>query len=360
VSNHGSQKAIIRQEISIKHRIRRAILTRAITFGAKRLIVVLTPGYDWRKGGIISIATIYRQIGLIRDLHRASVALCSVPGEPLLAKYTWFKNRNYILDLESVLDSCRRLDYFQLHIPAYAVNQVSSWLNSPSGARLRDIPEVHFNILLQNIDVIEGRPLSGLMPFGRVTCTTAHEAYTSAAFREALGVTLHRLGVYNGPEDYSPTPYQEKEPLLVVSHDEHPLKARVLEHIARTNPNLKIEVVHNISYEEYRELIGRAKWSLTFGEGLDSYFAEVAWSGGVPFAVFNNRYFTPAFAKLQTLYPSWEILLAKMPFDLQRLDEPIRYDRCWREIYDLLNTLYGKERFRANLRAFYRGEYTFP
>lgn len=360
MSNQGSQKAITRQEISIKDRIRRAALTQAITLGVKRLIVVLTPGYDWRKGGIISIAAIYQQIASVRDLHRARVALCAVPGEPLLTKYTWFENSNYILDLESVLDGCRRLEYFQLHIPAYAVNQVSSWLDSASGARLRSVPEVHFNVLLQNIDVIQGQSMSGLFPFGKVTCTTAHEAYTNAVNREALGVPLHRLGVYEGPENYSPAAYQDKEPILVVSPDEHPLKTQVLEQIARINPGLKIEVVHNISYEDYRKLIDRAKWSLTFGEGLDGYFAELAWTGGVPFTVFNARFFTPAFARLQTLYPSWEILLEKMPFDLQRLDEPTGYCRCWRETYDLLKGLYGTERFRENLRAFYRGEYTFP
>jgi hypothetical protein len=348
------------QEISVKDRIRRQILTRFVTLGAKRLIVVLTPGYDWRKGGIISIAAIYREILAIRHLHRARVALCAVPGEPLLTKYTWFKNSNYILDLESVLGSCGQLEYLQVHIPEYAVNQVATWLSSPSAARLRSISEVHFNILLQNIDVIRGQPMSGIMPFGKVTCTAAHQAYTNTVTREALGVTLHGLGVYAGPENHNRTAYQDKEALLVVSHDEHPLKAQVLQQIADANPGLRIQVIHDVSYEQYKKLIGRAKWSLTFGEGLDSYFAELAWSGGVPFAVFNDRFFTPAFATLQTVYPSWEILLEKMPFDLQRLDEPISYGRCWRETYDLLNSLYGTERFRENLRAFYRGEYTFP
>jgi hypothetical protein len=247
-----------------------------------------------------------------------------------------------------------------MHIPEYAVNQVSSWLNSAAAAPLRRIPKVHFNILLQNIDVIQGQPMSGLMPFGKVTCTAAHEAYTNAVTREALGVTLHRLGVYDGPENHHRTAYQDKQPLLVVSHDEHPLKTQVLQQITRANPNLKVQLIQNMSYEDYKRLISCARWSLTFGEGLDSYFAQLAWSGGVPFAVFNDRFFTPAFAKLQTVYPSWQILLEKMPFDLQRLDEPISYDRCWRETYDLLNSLYGTERFRGNLRAFYRGDYTFP
>jgi hypothetical protein len=76
--------------------------------------------------------------------------------------------------------------------------------------------------------------------------------------------------------------------------------------------------------------------------------------------VFNDRYFTPAFAELETIYPSWAALTERMPLDLQRLDEPLAYRRCWQQAYDLLADLYSVDRFRQNLRLFYRGEYTFP
>ena len=104
----------------------------------------------------------------------------------------------------------------------------------------------------------------------------------------------------------------------------------------------------------------RAKWSLTFGEGLDSYFSDPVFSGGVSFAVFNERFFTPEFANLQTVYPSWDVLMEKITTDMRRLDEPVIYKKCWKQAWDILNELYSTERFRENLRAFYRGEYTFP
>ena len=46
--------------------------------------------------------------------------------------------------------------------------------------------------------------------------------------------------------------------------------------------------------------------------------------------------------------------------DIKRLDEPVAFTRCWQQTYDLLSQLYSTERFRENLRQFYRGEYTFP
>jgi hypothetical protein len=234
------------------------------------------------------------------------------------------------------------------------------WLTSASQTLLQGVQEIQLNILLFNIDNIQGQNVSGLKRFGEVTATTAHEAYTNQATRDALGISVHRLSVCNGPECHSVSDYRDKEPLLVVSHDEHPLKEDVLGHISRAFPDLRIQVIQNLHYDDYKKLIGRAKWSLTFGEGLDCYFAEPVWSGGVAFAVFNERYFTPAFAKLETVYPSWEVLIDKMAADLQRLDEPVAYNRCWRQAYDLLGDLYSVDRFRKNLRMFYRGEYTFP
>jgi hypothetical protein len=339
----------------------RPALTRAITFGTQRLIVFLTPGSDARSGGVLSIAAIYEESQRLTDLHRAKVALCSVPGDdPLFVKHTWFENNHYLLDLTAVLHNCADLGYLQLHIPEFAVNRMARWLEGVSSSLLKNIREIHLNIMLQNIDLIEGQPVADLKRFGKVTATTAHEAYSTAATRQAIGVSVHRLSVPIGPELYARTAYSVKQPILVVSHDPHPLKDQVLQHIARAHPQLEICVVQNLSHTEYKALVSRAKWALTFGEGLDGYFAETIFSGGNAFAVFNDRFFTLPFAKLQTVYPSWEILLERMPADLRRLDEPVAYDRCWREAYDLLTSLYSIEQFRENLRAFYRGDYTFP
>jgi hypothetical protein len=346
--------------LPLKERVARKVST-ALALRAKRLIVFLTPGSETPSGGVLSIAALYRESAALRHLHGARVALCTIPGDPPLPRYTWFENSNYILDVNALLSRCGRLDYLLLHIPEYAVanRQVTDWL-AASGALLSKAREVHLNVLVQNIDLIRGEEIEGLAQFGRVTCTTAHEAYSNRATREKLGVALHRLSVYCGPELYERSGYHEKEPLLIVSHDEHPLKGRVLEHLARARPGLRIQVVQNLTYEEYRRLIRRAKWSLTFGEGLDFYFIEPVFSGGVAFGVFNERFFTPAFAQLETVYPSWEVLTERMAGDLERLDEPAAYERCWRPAYDALSELYDLGRFRENLRTFYRGEYTFP
>ena len=338
----------------------RKVLTRAAGFRTKRLVVFLTPGFDLRAGGVMAIASFYRESIALRRIHKAKVVLCTLPGDSPFLKYSWFENHNYILDLETVLKGCPQLDYLLIHIPAYTVDRMLDWLATVSSTLLSNVREVHLNILLMNIDNIQGKNVAGLKRFGRVTCITAHEAYTNSATRKAMGVPLHRLSVGVGPECYPLSGYQEKEPLLIVSPDGHPLKEKVLHKIAQAYPDLTIKIIENLSYADYTSLIRCAKWSLTFGEGLDGYFAEPIFSGGNSFAVFNDRYFTPAFSNLENVYPSWEILMEKITEDIRRLDEPLAYKRCWQQAYDLLCSLYSTERFRENLRMFYRGEYTFP
>jgi hypothetical protein len=338
----------------------RPALTREIAAGTERLIIFLTPAAEeLRTGGILSIDAIYRESTTLTALHGAKVALCAVPGDdPLLVRYSWFENASYLLDLTAVLRSCADLRWLQLHIPEGGVNRVARWLEGARFTLLRNLKEIHLNILLQNIDLIQGQDVATLKRFGKVTATTAHEAYSNAATREMLGVPLRRLGVWLGR--YNRRAYRDKEPILVVSHDEHPLKEHVLGQIARALPQVDIRVIQNLSYEEYKELVSRAKWSLTFGEGLDSYFVEMVLSGGNAFAVFNGRFFTAEFAALETVYPSWDILRERIVGDLQRLDESTAYERCWERAHDLVNKHCILDQFRENIRAFYRGEYDFP
>lgn len=344
---------------NVRRQVTRTVITEAIRFRAQRLIVFLTPGFDSPNGGIMSISWTYRESISIRKLHGAKVALCVLPGDPPLLKYTWFKNRNYLLDFEALLRRCGQLDYLMIHIPEYAVNRMNEWLSS-NWSKLKNVKELHLNVLIQHIDILKGQNVKSLERFGKVTCTTAHEAYTNAETRAAIGVSLHRLSTCNGPERYKISSYEEKQPLLMVSHDPHPLKEKVLQMIAKALPELKIQVIQNLTLEEYLQVAQDTKWSLTFGEGLDSYFTDPVLSGGVSFAVYNDRFFTPEFPKLETVYPSWDVLIDNITTDLRRLDEPVAYERCWRQAFEILSNLYSTERFRENLRLFYRGAYTFP
>lgn len=337
-----------------------AAILGSIPRETRRLIIFLTPGHVWRSGGIMAIGTHYRESTRLKEVHGAVVVLCTNPKDPLLLKYTWFKNRNYILRFEAVLRRFTHLESLLIHIPEYAVNQFIGGLGDEEKALLRQIGSVQLNVVLQNVDQIQGQDIAGLAEFGQVTCTTAHEAYSTPAMRRTLGVPLHKLSVHANFDQYIQTSYEQKQALLVVSPDKHPLKERVLQRIAEGHPKLTIKIIQGLSYEEYKRLISRAKWSLTFGEGLDGYFAEPIFSGGVGFTVFNDRFFTPDYAALETVYPSWDALEQKIVSDIKRFDEPHAYRRCSSQARELLLKKYNNDEYRENLRRFYRAEYTFP
>ncbi len=340
--------------------IARAIATGNPPGDTKRLIIFLAPGINHPGGGVLSIASLLQESRELKSVHEAEVIWCTIPGDPPLFKYSWFKNRLYLQDLETVLNNCRKLHSLMIHIPEYAVNRVTEWISAHGQKFIDGIPNVQLNVLLQNIDQARDQKLAALKGFGKATCTTAHEAYSTVQMREKLGMPLHRMSVFISPEQYDRKSYGEKENMLIYSPDEHPMKKSVLAAIANQHPDLKLQMIRGLSYEEFKQLIARAKWSLTFGEGLDGYFAEPVFSGSVSFAVFNPRFFTPAFANLDTVYPSWDVLMDKIPKDLKTYDQPQAYSRCWKTCYDLLANLYDVRRYRENLRKFYLGNYTFP
>src|SRR5665647_2900611 len=72
------------------------LLTKNFSPNTKKLIVFLTPGYDIANGGIISISSIYEETIKLKHIHEAEVIICTIPGDPLLLKYTKFNNQNCI------------------------------------------------------------------------------------------------------------------------------------------------------------------------------------------------------------------------------------------------------------------------
>lgn len=343
---------------SLKWLVRKFVLF-SIPKSTERLIIFLTPGFDWRCGGVRAIVFHSLETRRISNVHGAKVVLATLPGDPWLLKYTWFKNKNFLVPFEEVAQRYSNLNWLMIHVPEYAVNKLIAAISPEQQIFLSRITNVHFNVMVQNIDQIEGQQISDLQLLGKVTCTTSHEAYCSEMYRKKIGFPLHPLLGYVDPGKYSIMSYQQKEDLLLVSPDPHPLKEQILAKIQKAYVNMRIQIISGISYKEYKRLISRAKWSLTFGEGLDGYFAEPIQSGGIGFAVYNDRFFTPEYLVLENIYQSWEEFENNIVCDLERLNNPQAYNNCWSKSYDRL-IRYDANSYHENLRRFYIGDYVFP
>ena len=341
-------------------RVQERLLRKNYPASTERLIIFLTKGLDISIGGILSICSIYEETRKLKEVHKAETIMCTVPGDPLLLKYTKFENQIYIYPLSQVLSYFQHLQYLMIHIPEYACQQFLENLTPSDYARIREMKNLHLNVMLQNIDMLSPiRYINILKKFGTLTCTTAHEKYSTLELSRQLGCPLHKLSEFISPEQYHKRSYGEKENLMIVSPDAHPRKSAVLNMISRELPKLKIQIIQNLTYEEYKKLISRAKWALTFGEGLDGYFVETIFSGGVSYSVFNPKFFTSDFKSLRTVYDNYDTLTENIRSDITDLDNETAYCNYQKKQYDLCHTYYDHKKYVRNLELFYKKEYTY-
>ena len=327
----------------------------------QKMIIFFTPGNDTVNGGILSITSIYSETKKINNIHGSEVIMCTVPGEHLLLKYTNFENQNFIYTFSEVLSYFQNLQELMIHIPEYAVEKFLKNCSNYDKLRLNEIKSVHINIMLQNIDLLPNEIyIKKLGKLGNLTCTTAHERYSNSEIREKVGCPLHKLSVYISPEQYNEKTYVEKENLMIVSPDRHPKKSAILDLIARQFPQLKVQIINNLTYKQYKNVISKAKWALTFGEGLDGYFIETIFSGGVAFSVYNERFFSDDFRSLRTIYPDYDVFTDKICSDIKDLDNEIRFMNYHKIQNDLCCRYYDYNNYINNLALFYKEEYTIP
>ncbi len=330
----------------------------------KKLIIFLTSGYDMVNGGILSISSMYEETIKLKEIHGAETIKCIVPGEPLILKYTKFKNQDYIYNFTEILSFFGNLDSLIIHIPEYACRFTFDKISKEEYSILDKIKDLHINILMQNIDVANDQlnKIKGLkQKFNNITGTMAHENYTNLENRQKFGFPIHKFSTYVSPEQYHFKTYIEKENILIVSQpeDEHPSRTKVLKLLRNEFPEMEIKVIENITYDEFKKVISKSKWALTFGEGLDGYFIEPIFSGAIAFSVFNSRFFTKDFKSLETVYNDYEELIKKMPMDLKRLDSEKYYKLYQEQEFERCSKYYDYNEYIENLKLFYQGEYTY-
>jgi hypothetical protein len=330
-----------------------------------QLIVFLVPGSDWATGkekitgGTISIVSICEQTAAMQDIHGAQTIMCTMNEDHLLLKHHLFANNTNVYRFEQLAAYFGKTTNVLIHLPEYMVEHFPGSLSGADLKWLKGMKQVHLNIMNQNIRLMPApdkiQELKRLT--NNITITTAHQKYCSLHYRNYFGVPIHKFSVWISPEQYHFVNWNEKENLLVVSPDAHPLKEAILEKL-KTIQGLTVQIIQNLTYDQYKVLVSRAKWALTFGEGLDGYFIEPVFSGAIAFAVYNEEFFTPDFKDLPTVYSSYKLLKEKIEEDIKELDEQGRYFDCQQQQYALCARYYNMDQYKRNIEAFYKSEYT--
>jgi hypothetical protein len=339
----------------------RSALTAGFDKQQKNLIVFLVPPFDFINGGVMSICFIASETKKLEAVHHSKVMISSFPKRSgRFLRYSKFRCDEVIFQFEEILSYFSGLEKILIHVPDFMGEQFTKDL-ARRRFSLAHIPKVTFNIMNQNVDLMPSpETIQRLSRFGEVTCTTAHSRYCSPSESTKYGIRYHHMSAHYN-DRYFFKSYREKDNLMVVSPDPHPMKDRVLKKIAQKFPNLEIRIIKNLSYDNYLKLIARAKWSLTFGEGMDGYYVEPLQSGALPFAVYNATFFpNKQYGSLMTNFTDYTDMLARITDEMSVLDYEDAFEKFWAKQMALFKAEYSQEDHLKRIRLYYENKFSYP
>lgn len=362
---YKNQRKKIFREVKIRNTQNQLIKTFDET--SSKLIVFVVDGTNWFtgkdsiSGGILSIASIFEETCKLKQSHGSEVIMVTHPKAHLLLKHTQFPNEIMVFRFNQLI-RFKHLKKVLIHIPEYQFN--SSLIDQIANIfPYLHTSDIHLNILNQRIDIMPEVPVvNNVIKQGfTVTQTTAHEQYSTKAVRGKFGIPLHKLSVYATPERYVFSPYQDKQNLILISPDEDENKIKILDKIKKELPQFDLQIINGITYMEYLKLITKAKYMITFGEGLDFYYIETVFSGGVSYAVYNQEFFTKDFEHLPGIFHNSNQMLDNIIQQIQLLEKDMTlYENYNNQQFNTCHQIYNGKDYQQNLINFYNQNYLLP
>jgi len=333
----------------------------------RNVVVYIVDGADWItgkekiSGGLISIASMFEEAKKLPELSSYQVIMVTLDSTPLILRHTEFENDITVFRLSQVFSYFKQVQHLIINVPELLVTELPAELRRAGKKRLSAIDKLHVNIVNQNNQKMPAPEavdeLKRLVP--QVTMCIGHKRSCTEEVARAYRIPLHYLSTRCSPEYYRRRAFGDKMDLLTASKDEHPMKASILAELQKRLPALQIQVIRNLTYGQYKATIEQAKWLVTFGEGLDWYFLETVFSGGISFAVYTDEFFPDEYKQLPTVFDSYEQMQRDLPGMLERLNNPEVYNECQSTLFNFLKKHHRYDEYAEKIRAFYRGNYDF-
>ncbi len=362
---YKEERARLFREVEIK-RIQDNHILNQFDPAAENLIIFFVPGADRStgketiSGGVISLVSICEETKKLKPIHKAETIACIFPRDFLFIKHENFPNQTNIYRFEQLPVYFKNAKNITIHLPELMVSNFKDALLNFEIKWLKKKDLVHINIINANIQLmpapLEIDSLSEIADL--ITITAAHTKYCTKNFRDFYKKPLHKFSAWISPEQYIYRPYAEKENLLVVSPDENPSREHVMQKL-QSIQGLEIVVLQNFKYQKFKEIIGKAKWAITFGEGLDGYILEPIFSGAIGFAVYNEEFFTEDFKTLKGIFASYENMAEVIVKEIKLLDSPYDYKMVQKQQFQLCAKHYNFGQYQENIKKFYLQDYTF-
>ena len=313
-------------------------------------------------GGVMSIFSICKEARSLSSNDKNSFFYISTyPGTPSYGKNTLFDNNEVVYDFESILKKHNNISSIVLNIPELVITKVSNSLNAHSDY-LNNVDEVYINVLNQNIKYMpEVNDFLSLYKYtDKVSQSTAHNRYATQELSDIYGVPLKHLSVYLDPSQYKFIE-EKSERLIVYSPDNSEEKQAIISKLKNELTEYEFIEVRGLKYDEYKELLGRARYVITFGEGMDGYFIESSFSGAVPISVYNDDFFPgDDFLSFDSVFANAIEMKNNLVKTIQKMDgNKIAYEQLRDSIFKSTKKYYNFENYRNNLRGLLQHDFDY-
>ena len=327
----------------------------------KKLIVFIVPPVDYVGGGVMSICSIAKVTKSLEINKDTAVIIATSPSKQTFDSFTQFETDFDVYRFSQLPGYFKNIDSILVHIPEVYVPQFLSKASPSELMWLYDIPDCRANILNQNNELMPGADTVADLKevFPLITITLAHKRYCYPQMRTSYDASIHFMSTSNFAK-YEYKSYANKENLLVYSSDENVHKELIVAAIEDSFPEMEVVEIKGMKYAEYLDIISRAKWMITFGEGLDGYFVESLRSGAVPFAVNNNVFFDERYESLPNLFNSYSDMHNSIAETIQHFDNQEAYSELSSRLIEIDKVIYDDDEYVQNIKDYYEGNYTYP
>ena len=313
-------------------------------------------------GGVMSIFSLCET-----SRKFVSDSLCIISTYPK-SKYTYanndkFLNNENIYRFSQIIDNCKSLEELIIHIPEYYSEYFYRDLKHKDKKFLKSIKNLHLNIMNQNIELMpEPKKLRNLYKLtNNITQTIAHDRYATQEVCNKWQIPTHLFSVNIDLERYKTYSFEEKEKIIVLSPDNNNYKNEVIEKLKKDFSDWKLITVQNMTFPQYMDLISKAFFVITFGEGMDGYLNQPLYKNSVGIAVYNENFFPDeSWKKLKNIYSSYEDLIENISSDLKELHQDKElYTKTIESHICKLNSIYVANNYGENLERYYKKDYDF-
>ncbi|MBR2430245.1 hypothetical protein IKB17_02125, partial [bacterium] len=282
------------------------------------------------------------------------VVLSGIPLNNACIYNSYFDYSLEPIDFRYIAEYCKP-EKLTLNIPECFIPLFLNEIPEKTYVWLFSIKDLRINILNQNDELMPSQAcIEELRTLcnNKLTMTAAHKSYCTKEKAEQYKVPVYLLTPFL-PE-FIRTPFEQKEKTIVLSPDACEYKETLLQIFKKELPEYKIVTVEKMHLNDYKKLISKALFTITFGEGYDGYFLEPYLSDSISFCVLNKTFFPNDFKKQPTTYSSWSELLNNIVNDIKIYEKDKElYEKISNDCENEIRKFTNNNQSNKDLNAYY-------